>query len=68
VKHIRRQSRCETVLQYGVIAAKLLRDIGEASNQPYIKAAAGVSQVIMETILVSARDPGCWKLLNAHRL
>ncbi|KAJ7598445.1 hypothetical protein C8J56DRAFT_881077 [Mycena floridula] len=38
---LQKPSRADTVIQYGTIAAKLLRDIGDATNLPYLKAIAG---------------------------
>jgi hypothetical protein len=42
----------DRVLQYGTVAATLLKDIGNASNQPYLQAIASVSLLIMETVQV----------------
>ncbi|KAJ7289710.1 hypothetical protein C8J57DRAFT_1628817 [Mycena rebaudengoi] len=39
----------DRVLQYGTVACPLLKDIGKASNQPYLQAIASVSLLIMET-------------------
>ncbi|KAJ7182404.1 hypothetical protein C8R43DRAFT_5084 [Mycena crocata] len=47
---IRRASTKTRVLQYGTVACTLLKDIGNASNQPYLQAIASVSLLIMETV------------------
>ncbi|KAJ7156418.1 hypothetical protein C8R46DRAFT_1115940 [Mycena filopes] len=47
---IRRASNTERVLQYGTVAATLLKDIGNASKQPYLQAVASISLLIMETV------------------
>jgi hypothetical protein len=49
---IRRARDKDRVLQYGTVAATLLKDIGNASNQPYLQAIASVSLLIMETMQV----------------
>ncbi|KAJ7156384.1 hypothetical protein C8R46DRAFT_1226608 [Mycena filopes] len=46
---IRHASNTDHVLQYGTVAATLLKDIGTASNQPYLQAVASISLLIMET-------------------
>jgi hypothetical protein len=50
---IRRANNKDRLLQYGTVAATLLKDIGNASNQPYLQAIASVSLLIMETVQVS---------------
>ncbi|KAJ7311763.1 hypothetical protein DFH08DRAFT_450261 [Mycena albidolilacea] len=47
---IRRTANKDRVLHYGTVAATLLKDIGNASNQPYLQAIASVSLLIMETV------------------
>ncbi|KAJ6535331.1 hypothetical protein DFH09DRAFT_115593 [Mycena vulgaris] len=47
---IRRAGTKTRVLQYGTVACTLLKDIGNASNQPYLQAIASVSLLIMETV------------------
>jgi hypothetical protein len=49
---IRKTDNKDRVLQYGTVAATLLKDIGNASNQPYLQAIASVSLLIMETVQV----------------
>ncbi|KAJ7164072.1 hypothetical protein C8R46DRAFT_1278013 [Mycena filopes] len=46
---IRHASNTDRVLQYGTVAATLLNDIGNASEQPYLQAVASISLLIMET-------------------
>ncbi|KAJ7263467.1 hypothetical protein C8J57DRAFT_437209 [Mycena rebaudengoi] len=46
---IRPASTQDRVLQYGVVACSLLKDIGNANNQPYLQAIASISLLIMET-------------------
>lgn len=45
-------STSERLLQYGTVAAGLLRDIADATNTPYLKVIAGVSLMIMEAVQV----------------
>ncbi|KAJ7745160.1 hypothetical protein B0H14DRAFT_2542049 [Mycena olivaceomarginata] len=47
---IRRTTNKDRVLNYGTVAATLLKDIGNASNQPYLQTIASVSLLIMETV------------------
>ncbi|KAJ7453836.1 hypothetical protein FB451DRAFT_1408717 [Mycena latifolia] len=47
---IRRAVTGDRVLQYGTVACTLLKDIGNASNQPYLQAIASVALLIMETV------------------
>lgn len=47
---IRRAKNEDRVLHYGTVACTLLKDIGNASNQPYLQAIASVSLLIMETV------------------
>ncbi|KAJ7232421.1 hypothetical protein C8J57DRAFT_1533149 [Mycena rebaudengoi] len=46
---MRPASTRDRVLQYGAVACSLLKDIGNASNQPYLQAIASISLLIMET-------------------
>jgi hypothetical protein len=50
---IRRTTNKDQVLHDGTVAATLLKDIGNASNQPYLQAIASISLLIMETVQVS---------------
>ncbi|KAJ7173334.1 hypothetical protein C8R46DRAFT_113409 [Mycena filopes] len=60
---IRRASKTDRVLQYGTVAATLLKDIGNASNQPYLQAIASISLLIMETVQrVKDNKDECMKL------
>ncbi|KAF9001132.1 hypothetical protein BDQ17DRAFT_1327363 [Cyathus striatus] len=43
-------SRTDTVLDYISLSTKLLRDISDSTNLPYLKIIAGVSVMIVETI------------------
>ncbi|KAJ7921750.1 hypothetical protein B0H13DRAFT_1866362 [Mycena leptocephala] len=47
---IRKANKKDRVLQYGTVAATLLKDIGNASKQPYLQAIASLSLLIMETV------------------
>ncbi|KAJ7866059.1 hypothetical protein B0H14DRAFT_2573606 [Mycena olivaceomarginata] len=47
---IRRTTNKDRVLHDGTVAATLLKDIGNASNQPYLQAIASISLLIMETV------------------
>ncbi|KAJ7841727.1 hypothetical protein B0H14DRAFT_3869093 [Mycena olivaceomarginata] len=58
---IHRATNKDRVLHYGTVAATLLKDIGNASNQPYLQAIASVSLLIMET--VQARIASLEKIL-----
>jgi hypothetical protein len=49
---IRKANNKDRVLQYGTVAATLLKDIGNASKQPYLQAIASLSLLIMETVQV----------------
>jgi hypothetical protein len=49
---IRRTTNKDRVLSYGTVTATLLKDIGNASNQPYLQAIASVSLLIPETVQV----------------
>ncbi|KAJ7268351.1 hypothetical protein C8J57DRAFT_344406 [Mycena rebaudengoi] len=46
---IRPATTKDRVLQYGTLTCSLLKDIGNASNQPYLQAIASISLLIMET-------------------
>ncbi|KAJ6487395.1 hypothetical protein C8R47DRAFT_512430 [Mycena vitilis] len=60
---IRRASNQDRFLQYGTVAATLLKDIGNASNQPYLQAIASVSLLIMETVQrVKDNKDACMKM------
>ncbi|KAJ7807908.1 hypothetical protein B0H14DRAFT_2525517 [Mycena olivaceomarginata] len=50
IASIRCVSNRDRVLHYGTVAATLLSDIGNASNQPYLQAIASVTLLIMETV------------------
>ncbi|KAJ7104898.1 hypothetical protein C8R44DRAFT_746155 [Mycena epipterygia] len=50
---IRRATNKDRVLQYGTVACSLLKDICNASNQPYLQAIASVSLLVMETVQAS---------------
>jgi hypothetical protein len=50
---MRPASTRDRVLQYGAVACSLLKDIGNASNQPYLQAIASISLLIMETAQVN---------------
>ncbi|KAJ6480454.1 hypothetical protein C8R45DRAFT_1101025 [Mycena sanguinolenta] len=53
----------DRVLQYGTVAAGLLKDIGNATNQPYLQAIASVSLLIMETVQrVRDNKDACMKM------
>ncbi|KAF9001119.1 hypothetical protein BDQ17DRAFT_638085 [Cyathus striatus] len=43
-------SKTDTILDYIPLSTKLLRDVGDATNVPYLKVIAGVSVMIAETI------------------
>ncbi|KAF8148118.1 hypothetical protein K438DRAFT_1779717 [Mycena galopus ATCC 62051] len=59
----RRASNKDRVLQYGAVAASLLKDIGNASNQPYLQAIASVAQLICETVQrVRDNKDACMKM------
>ncbi|KAJ7933459.1 hypothetical protein B0H13DRAFT_2306871 [Mycena leptocephala] len=47
---IRKANNKDRILQYGTVAATLLKDIGNASKQPYLQAIASLSLLIMETV------------------
>ncbi|KAJ7431626.1 hypothetical protein B0H11DRAFT_843818 [Mycena galericulata] len=47
---IRKADTKDRVLQYGTVACSLLKDIGNAANQPYVQAIASVALLIMETV------------------
>ncbi|KAF8179579.1 hypothetical protein K438DRAFT_1768940 [Mycena galopus ATCC 62051] len=58
-----RASNKDRVLQYGTVAASLLKDIGNATNQPYLQAIASVSLLIMETVQrVRDNKDACMKM------
>ncbi|KAJ7819362.1 hypothetical protein B0H14DRAFT_2600689 [Mycena olivaceomarginata] len=60
---IRRAGNKDRVLQYGTVAATLLKDIGNASNQPYLQMIASVSLLIMETVQrVKDNKDACMKM------
>ncbi|KAJ7156415.1 hypothetical protein C8R46DRAFT_431335 [Mycena filopes] len=60
---LRRASNTDRVLQYGTVAATLLKDIGNASNQPYLQAIASISLLIMENVKrVKDNKDECMKL------
>ncbi|CAK5270868.1 unnamed protein product [Mycena citricolor] len=48
---LRRASKKDRALQYGAVACAFLKDVGNASNQPYLQVMASVALVIMETVL-----------------
>ncbi|KAJ7113135.1 hypothetical protein C8R44DRAFT_882155 [Mycena epipterygia] len=47
---IRKATNKDRVVQYGTVACTLLKDIGNATNQPYLQAIASVALLIMETV------------------
>ncbi|KAJ7202243.1 hypothetical protein C8J57DRAFT_1623130 [Mycena rebaudengoi] len=47
---IRPATTKDRVLQYGTVTCSLLRDIGNASDQPYLQAIASISLLIIETV------------------
>lgn len=47
------QSESEGILEYAVMAARMLREIGDATNASYLKTTAGVSGLIFDTVQVS---------------
>ncbi|KAJ7719128.1 hypothetical protein B0H16DRAFT_1739598 [Mycena metata] len=60
---IRRFTNKDRVLKYGTVAASLLKDIGNASNQPYLQAIASISLLIMETVQrVNDNKDACMKM------
>ncbi|KAJ7105826.1 hypothetical protein C8R44DRAFT_745484 [Mycena epipterygia] len=60
---IRRATTKDRVLQYGTVACSLLKDIGNASNQPYLQAIASISLLIMETVQrVEGNKDACVKM------
>ncbi|KAJ7731763.1 hypothetical protein B0H16DRAFT_1893242 [Mycena metata] len=60
---IRRFTNKDRVLQYGTVVASLLKDIGNASNQPYLQAIASISLLIMETVQrVNDNKDACMKM------
>ncbi|KAF7344650.1 hypothetical protein MVEN_01625200 [Mycena venus] len=60
---ISRASNKDRVLQYGTVAATLLKDIGNATNLPYLQAIASVSLLIMETVQrVKDNKDACMKM------
>ncbi|KAK7039695.1 hypothetical protein R3P38DRAFT_2901466 [Favolaschia claudopus] len=60
---IRPATKRERALQYGTVAATLLKDVGNASNQPYLQAIASISLLIMETVKrVRENKEACMRL------
>jgi hypothetical protein len=53
IARIRRVNNRDRVLHYGTVAATVLKDIGNASNQPYLQGIASVALLIMETVQAS---------------
>ncbi|KAJ7614971.1 hypothetical protein FB45DRAFT_1064584 [Roridomyces roridus] len=47
---LRKASTKDRILQHGTVACTLLKDIGNATNQPYLQAIASLSLIIMETL------------------
>lgn len=56
-----RSVTADNVIQHGAVAVKMLRDIAEAVNAPYLKPIAGVSLLIFDTVQVSI-----WRFINMH--
>ncbi|KAF7308911.1 hypothetical protein MKEN_01091600 [Mycena kentingensis (nom. inval.)] len=67
---IRKPRRKDRVLHYSNVTFNLLKDIGNASNQPYLQAIASVSLLIVETVQrVDNNKDACMKMTErAHEL
>ncbi|KAJ7631920.1 kinase-like domain-containing protein [Mycena polygramma] len=67
---IRRASNKDRILQYGTVAATLLKDIGNVSGQPCIQGIPRVSLLIMEAVQRARHNKSsCMKLTErAHEL
>ncbi|KAJ7104902.1 hypothetical protein C8R44DRAFT_987793 [Mycena epipterygia] len=60
---IRRATNKDRVLQYRTAACSLLKDIGNASNQPYLQAVASLSLLIFEMVQrVKDNEKACVKM------
>lgn len=46
------QEHNHDILEYATMAARMLQEIGDATNAPYIKVVSGVSQLILNSIKV----------------
>lgn len=49
---LRLATNADRISQYGTVAATLLKEIGDASEQPYLQAVASMLLLMMETVQV----------------
>ncbi|TFK37285.1 hypothetical protein BDQ12DRAFT_753359 [Crucibulum laeve] len=50
VRNLKAPSKAENLLQYGELAARMLKEIAEATGAPYLKTIAGLTTLIIQTV------------------
>ncbi|TFK37765.1 hypothetical protein BDQ12DRAFT_723843 [Crucibulum laeve] len=50
VSSVKAPSKTSNLLQYGALAARMLKEIAEATGAPYLKTIAGLATLIIQTV------------------